>query len=241
MKAFTNSFLLILILMAGMSNSAFAAVISVVNSPVFSGAQTVKPGWAGSSVQGAIRPYDSSDNIALNGATVVSSNIPGYLPIHDDANVVDGYYGNGSSWIGTSVNSWIKIDLGSNFLIDSLSFGRDRLNNYDDRDPGDFSIMTALIDTIFSDTNTSNDNFEYTTVVDSSILGFSGSISMNDTILSTFIPIEARYIMMNFASDGVAIDEIEVTGSAVPEPSVLALLGLGLAGLGFSRKRKLQS
>ena len=241
MKSFINPCLLISILVVGISNSALAAVISVIDTPSLIGSQTVKPGWIGSSTQGSIQQYDTSDNIALNGATVVSSNLSGYLPIHDDSNLVDGYYGNGSSWIGATANSWIKIDLGNNFLIDSLTFGRDRLNNYNDRDPGSFSIMTALEDTFFSDNNTTNDILEYTTVVDSNALGFGGIINMNDSILSTFDSIEARYIMMRFSNNGVAVDEIEVTGSAVPEPSILALFGLGLVGLGFSRRRKLQS
>jgi hypothetical protein len=38
-------------------------------------------------------------------------------------------------------------------------------------------------------------------------------------------------------AEGVALDAITVT---VPEPGVLALLGLGLAGIGFSRRRRLR-
>ena len=37
---------------------------------------------------------------------------------------------------------------------------------------------------------------------------------------------------------GIAWDDLEFTPSRVPEPGSLALLGLGLAGLGLSRRRK---
>ena len=117
----------------------------------------------------------------------------------------DGNYGNGKSWIGNSANSWFTIDLGSNFTLDSISFGRDRLGNYNDRDPGQFSIGVAL-----------NDSGEYKTIVNSSNLSFNGQINGNDTILTSFTPIKGRFIKMTFASNGAAIDEVVVHGNPTP-------------------------
>jgi len=42
------------------------------------------------------------------------------------------------------------------------------------------------------------------------------------------------------SSRGLRLDNVDVSAAsaAVPEPSILALLGLGLAGIGFTRKKK---
>lgn len=42
-------------------------------------------------------------------------------------------------------------------------------------------------------------------------------------------------------SYGGLIDNIEVNATSVPEPSILALMGIGVVGLGFANRRKSQS
>lgn len=220
-----------------------AAVISVIDTPSLIGSPINTSTF--SSPQGDKQAYDSSGNIALNDSVVVSNTIPNsFSSIHDKNFIVDGFYGNGSSWIdslsGSGGGSWLKIDLGASYLMDSLSFGRDRLGNFEDRDPGQFTIQTSLFDAVFADGNIADDASEYTTIVDSSALGFSGIISGNDTILSSFTAVEARFILMTFANANAAIDEVEITGVAVPEPSIISLFGAGILGLGFARRRKLR-
>jgi hypothetical protein len=40
------------------------------------------------------------------------------------------------------------------------------------------------------------------------------------------------------AHPGARIDNLSITGNVIPEPSSIALVGLGLAGVGWSRKKK---
>ena len=94
----------------------------------------------------------------------------------------DGLYGPGASWISNSAYSWIKIDLGKSTTINTVAFGRDRLGNFNDRDPGSFVIAVALSDNVYADGNSSNDYVEYTEVYDSEQVGFNGIVSGSETI-----------------------------------------------------------
>jgi hypothetical protein len=148
---------------------------------------------------------------------VAKDTLPGYSRIHDPAYVNDGQYGPGASWISNSAYSWIKIDLGEPRSINTVTFGRDRLGNLNDGDPGQFVIAVALSDDVYADGNSSNDFMEYTPVYSSAEAGFDGIVSGPETIQATFSPVTARFIKITFENPGTAVDEIEVFMLQPPE------------------------
>lgn len=214
------------LLITGSIGIAHASSISVIDNPIFSGGQQQTSGY--NTEQGSFRAYDTTGNLAYNKTVSVSGTISGHPAIHSGSFINDGYFGNGRSWIGNSANSWLTIDLGSKFNLNEISFGRDRLGFFNDRDPGQFTIAVS-----------SDLNQGYQTIVNSSMVSFNGMIAGNDTILTNFTPIETRYIKMTFAANGTAIDEVIVHGTPTPEPATMLLLGSGLAGLIGARRKRL--
>ena len=232
---------LLFVLLSIFANKAvYATSITIVPSSPFIGPTITKPTYT--SPQGDARPFDTSQNLAFQGgisaqAAVSSSTIPGFPDIHLPEFVNDGFYGNGSSWIGSGENNWLKIDLGQITSIDRIMFGRDRLGDYDGRDPGQCTIAVATAENFYVNGDATNDSFEYTEIVDSASLGFSGLINGSDTIQVSFDAVLTQYVKLTFANSGVAIDEVEIFG-AVPEPATIALLGIGLAGLAGTAVRR---
>ncbi len=228
-----------------------ATTISIGSASTLVGSEMCQLGFGGA--QCKYRSFDTTGDLAWSGGSaapaVVSSTISGngtgtpptgggdFSLIHNALFVNDGNYGNGRSWIGVGANQWLKIDLGLVRTIDRITFGRDRLTGvFDDRDPGRFWIDTALSDAVYANGDAANDGTEYINVVDSVA---AWNISSPQTVVVDFDtgPITARYIKMTFNWSGAAIDEVEVFGAAVPEPTTIALLILGLAGIGFSRRK----
>ena len=162
--------------------------------------------------------FDPSEDLAFPGnglaQAAVALNDVAFGLIHQVSNLNDGYYGNGTSWIATTADSWLKIDLGQAAAIDRITFGRDRTGGYDDRDPGQFTIAVAETDDVYANGDASNDDTEYTLVADSAALGFSGTIDSSETIAVSFPePVKGRFVKMTFANKGTDVDEVEVFGA----------------------------
>ncbi|HEU4744469.1 MAG TPA: discoidin domain-containing protein [Anaerolineales bacterium] len=158
--------------------------------------------------------FDQTQDLTFPGngsarPAVAKDTIPGHSRIHKAAYVNDGLYGPGASWISNSAYSWIKIDLGDVRTINTVTFGRDRLGNLNDGDPGQFVIAVAISDNVYRDGNSSNDFLEYRQVYDSEKAGFDGIISGPETIEARFDPVETRYVKITFENAGTAVDEIE--------------------------------
>ena len=172
-------------------------------------------------------PFDTTNDLAFQGngfalPAVAKDRIGCCAGIHQEEFANDGFYGNGSSWIGGSVPSWLKIDLGRTAQIDTITFGRDRNTGFfDDRDPGQFTIEVALSDNVYANGNDSNDANEYAVVFDSQTDAptFNGQIFRDQTLQVTFnTPVAGRFVKLTVTNPTVnfeaAIDEVEVFGTA---------------------------
>jgi len=164
-----------------------------------------------------VASIDATTDLAFPGnglarAAVAKDVIPGYEAIHRPEFANDGVSGNSSSWISDSAESWLKIDLGQTVMIDTVTFGRDRLGGYDDRDPGQFSIDVALADS-YRDGDDNNDTAEYTRVFTSETAGFDGSINGAESLHARFAPVAARFVKLTVDNPGTAVDELQVFGS----------------------------
>lgn len=123
------------------------------------------------------------------------------------ANVNDGR--EGASWVSTSPDSWIKIDLGRVTTINSVSLRTGSPDTSDEGNPGQFVIAVARSD-VYTDGDSAGDSTEYMPVFRSDQTGFGGSVSNKETIRTRFPAVEARFVKITFEKAGAAIEEVGV-------------------------------
>ena len=212
-------------LMLFTTNLAYTATISYIDTP-----QNLIGEIQYQSGGQEYQAYDTSGNLAFNGITPnVSGDTPAWYPVHSKFNINDGYYGNGSSWIGPTNNFWVTLDLGDNLSFNQVTLGMYRVFPHGDtRNPGQFLIEAS-----------SNPDTDFSTIIDSADFNFAFSGEGIETVVVDFDSVEARFVKLTFTSGGGVIDEIEVYNtSTVPLPGAVWLLGSGLAGLIVYRKKR---
>ncbi|GAA5494779.1 hypothetical protein Rhal01_00943 [Rubritalea halochordaticola] len=172
-------------------------------------------GHAGNTVNGA---YDSGD---LNNDIFFASGAPTSPTINTVVawNPV-------STGDGDLIPSEITFDLGTQAEITSVTVFSYIYTSFALGAPDDFTLSFSSDNVSYTPASSVNTNFTYTT----------GEQSVTENISQT-----ARYVRLSFDGDTVGGDkysltEIQIEGTAIPEPSSLALLGLG--SLALLRRRR---
>lgn len=214
--------------------------------------------------EGALVPGNLG--LATNGVTPISSSDLGPelgIGFHVAANLNDGFYGNSNSWIGGDANAFsvafAGLDFGGTFAIESFAFGRDNGNGAiddstagtdacggqcDDRWTGIYVLQVttdAVVngDSAWTDVATLDYMSSDDAVVGGDFTGFirheyGVSLEGGGPIVATGLRL---VVPLTGLGGGTAIDEIEVYGSVIPEPSS-ATLALLAGVLGLIRRRR---
>jgi len=155
-------------------------------------------------------------------------------------NVFDNQLGGGNAkWCcnGPGAGSvWVEADFGINQYV-LTSFTASSANDVASRDADQWQIKG------------SNDGINYTTIFDYNIDGTSpwaSRLQVNQYTAGIDYALPTAFSIFRYEATSVVsgsnhqIGELEFFGepATVPEPATLLLMGLGLAGIGFSRKRK---
>ena len=196
-------------------------------------------------------PAPVPDNLALttHGSVAFADHNAALVPPHTVTNLNNGLYGNSNSWISdAAAPHFAGIRLSGLTGLSGVAWGRDNGNNLGDCCGGQLTdrsegTYTLQITTVASPDETTPDaswttvgNFAY------SLAGGNGAPSgafdpyfrhqygISTTSGGAVLATGVRIIVPGGGFDlvtGTAIDEIELF--AVPEPSVVTLLGMGLA------------
>ncbi len=148
---------------------------------------------------------------------------------HQIAHINDERNGNSFSWIGASADSFAGVAFDGPYTIDGIAFGRDNGGEAwqgTDRYLGTYTLQYTTV----ADPDEGTPDADWT---DIATLVYDGTFPDAQGYLRHLWQFDAvpsaTGVRIRTSANGIAIDEIEVHGVRVPEPStwVLALLGIG--------------
>ena len=162
---------------------------------------------------------DAPANLALasRGALAFAKDLlPGYAPTHTIPNLNNGSFGNASSWIGNSSNSFCGINLGASPVpLSSLAFGRDNNLGFTDRTSGTYTVQYTTTPNPSAATAAA----AWTTL---GVLTYGPASAPNFNFPSQrhrydFPTVSATGLRLICSASGICIDEIELYGPRSPD------------------------
>lgn len=242
--------------------AAVSANVVILPSPGFAISWNGNEGDHFNSAQ--VAPVPANLATAAGAVAFSSSDLGPELGIgyHLKANLNDGLYGNTNSWIGGAFQGapFAGVSLGGMSLLTGFAFGRDNGNANEVVPGGQLTDRSLGLYTLQVTRVASPDGS--TAVTGNPITGWTNAgtlnyVSEDDTIAggaftSYFrheyqlsengLPVEATGFRILVPSTGLGsgtdIDEIEIMGRAVPEPSVSLCLLAGLGTMAWRRRRQ---
>lgn len=162
---------------------------------------------------------DASANLALasRGSVAFAKDLlPGYPDTHTIDRLNNGTYGNSSSWIGNSTNSFCGINLGATpVMVAGLAFGRDNTGGFTDRTDGTYTIQYTTV----PNPSAATPDGSWTTI---NTLTYAGASTPFFSLPSRrhryeFPAVSATGIRMICSTNGICVDEIELYGPRLPD------------------------
>ncbi len=151
-----------------------------------------------------------------------------YAPTHTIPNLNNGTYGNPSSWIGNSLNSFCGVSFGTTAVnLGRVAWGRDNTASFSDRTGGLYTLeYTSVPSPSASTPQTGNAATGWATIGTASYP--SNGLPYSQRHAFSFTPVMATGIRLTVPGNGIGsgacVDELEAGPAAAPAPPVFSLM-----------------